>query len=88
MATDKLRLSLDELRQQLKLLDSGDRQARSRIEGLIYDLETQLEDTESTERFQSVQQKLPDLVAQFEVEHPRITSILDQIMTTLSNMGI
>lgn len=88
MATDKLRLSLDELREQLKLLDRGDSQARARIEGLIADLETEIADTDSSERFQAVSQKLPDLVTQFEVEHPRITSILDQIMTTLSNMGI
>lgn len=88
MSTDKLRLSLHELRQQLAAFDSQDTAARQRLERLIHELEGQLERPHDPDKMQDLRQGLPDLITQFEVEHPRLTTALDQILQTLSNMGI
>lgn len=88
MPTNELRQSLSELRHQLQQLDSGDHQARSRIELLVSELEAQLDQPRDQDQVQALHQSLPGLIEQFEVEHPKLTGVLNQIMLSLSNMGI
>ena len=88
MPTDKLRLSISELRHQLSHLETGDLAARSRIEQLIQEIEGQLDQPREQRQVEELQLKMPGLIEQFEVEHPKLTGVLNQIMVTLSNMGI
>lgn len=87
MPEKHLQESLEALREQVQSLDLTDPQAKSRLEALIQDLEQQLE-TQDTRHGQRASQKLPGLIESFEVEHPQMTRVLNQIMLTLSNMGI
>lgn len=88
MSKEELNKSLEVLRSEIKLLDVDNKEAKNRIDQLIVDLEHQLENPEDIEHSTTLMETLPKLVGQFEVEHPRITVILEELIATLSNMGI
>ncbi|MEZ0372688.1 MAG: DUF4404 family protein [Candidatus Sericytochromatia bacterium] len=88
MPTDKLRDSLSELKNEIEHLEVRDQNVKSRIERLIHDLERQLSHPRDAAEVSALNLKLPGLIEQFEVEHPKLTRVLDQIMVSLSNMGI
>ena len=88
MSNEQLNTSLEELRAALADVDGLDEPARARIERLIADLEHQIGTPSDSGHRTSTAESLPNLIEHFEVEHPRITSILNQISVTLSGMGI
>ena len=45
-------------------------------------------DSSKEDEHHGLMQNLRDAVSHFETEHPRATAILNDIMVTLSNMGI
>jgi hypothetical protein len=51
------------------------------------DLEDRLEATEDENHLHLVED-MKEAVSQFEVEHPTLTGVLNELMVTLSNMGI
>ncbi len=84
MNKEELQQQLDVLHARLGELDTS----RERLSQLIHDLERQLENPDDDENKDSVMQKIPNLIEQFEVEHPSITGTLNRIMVALSDMGI
>lgn len=72
------------LRDELEQLDVGNEAARARLEALVAELERKLELAEH----QSMVDDMKDAIATFEVKHPRITGILNDLMVTLGNLGI
>lgn len=85
---NELHKSLEALQTELDKLEGSDEEIRDRAARLIVDIERQLENPEDTEQKDSLLEKIPKLIDQFEVEHPRITGIMNRIMMTLSDMGI
>ena len=85
---NELQKSLQALQTELDKLEGTDEEIRDRAARLIVDIERQLEHPEDTEHKDSLLEKIPKLIDQFEVEHPRITGIMNRIMMTLSDMGI
>ena len=82
MSRDELHAQLGQLRQELDKLATDDSVARTRLDALINDIEA---DIDTPERLvDNIQQA----IEHFEVEHPRATAILNDVMVTLSNMGI
>lgn len=81
----KLDDSLKRLRSELK---SADESTRKRIEALLERVERQLAGGEGKQSRYSLLQELEEEIMHFEVEHPRLTAIVNDIMVTLSNMGI
>jgi hypothetical protein len=62
---------------------SGD--DKEKVEQLVQDIQRDLdEDTFSNE----LNDSLADTVTEFEASYPRLTAIINDIMVTLSNMGI
>ena len=83
MPRSQLEQSLGELRAEIDRLDADDAAHRERLEQLVDEIETQLA-AEDDSALGAIRQQIES----FEVEHPRVTAILNDIMVTLSNLGI
>lgn len=88
MPRDKILATIEGLRTEIGHLDSDDTGARERLEQLVVDLEHQLSNPEDEGHSSALSGSMPELIQQYEVEHPRITGILNDLMITLSSMGI
>ena len=83
---EQLHKKMDELRQEIDELPSDDSGSKERLEELLEKLELRAE--YPAEADNQLIQGLSDSVTHFEVFHPRVTAILNDLMMTLSNMGI
>ncbi|MCG8323982.1 MAG: DUF4404 family protein [Thiotrichales bacterium] len=86
MIKEDLHQSLQALQDELDKLEESHEEVRDRATRLIYDIEQQLDDPEG--QGDSPIDRIPKLIEEFEVEHPRITGIMNRIMMALSDMGI
>lgn len=87
MTSRKLNSDLERLREEINHLAADDIDSRKRLNRLISELEAKLENPDAGED-DGLMNNLKDAIAHFETEHPRATAILNDIMVTLSNMGI
>jgi len=88
MDREELLQDLARLRTELARLETRETRARARLESLIDDLEFKLEHPDDEEHHHNLVARVRSAVEEFEVEHPRATGILNQVMMTLSNLGI
>jgi predicted nuclease with TOPRIM domain len=88
MPDKQLRQSLNELRSELERLETEEAQVRERLDALISGVETRLDEPEDSDQHQTLVEDVRQSISQLEVSHPRTTAILNEIMVTLSNMGI
>ncbi len=84
---DKLSHGLERLREELKN-EKIDQATRERLESLAARVESQLERQKDEEAHHGLLQELEEEIMRFEVAHPRLTAIINDIMVALSNMGI
>jgi hypothetical protein len=85
MSRNELQQSLAALRQEVAALDNNSGALKTRLVALANDIERQLETgIEDASLLAQTRHQLE----LFEVEHPRLTTILNDIMVTLSNLGI
>lgn len=82
---DKLREKITSLKKEVEQLSVDNDSAKKHIDELIEEIEN-LDD--SIEEKSDVIDKIKSSIDHFETEHPRATAILNDIMVTLSNMGI
>ena len=87
MPEQQLRENLEKLRAEIDQVADSDTQTRNRLNTLINDIEASIDPEQESGDIKLVQ-NVKDAVAHFETEHPRTTAILNDIMVTLSNMGI
>ncbi len=88
MSENKLRDDIEKLRIEINKLQSDEADSKEKLEVLLQEIESGLED-DSQDGIQSeLLAGLKESVEQFEAEHPRATAIINDIMVTLSNMGI
>ena len=85
MSKEALKKDLDRLRAEVNDLAASSPETRDKINELITDLETRVENEEDHE---GLMDNIREYISRFETEHPRATAILNDIMVTLSNMGI
>ena len=88
MANTKLKDELEKLRSEVKGLATDNIEASAKLEALISELEQKLEEPSDADHHANLVENLKDAISQFETEHPLATAILNDIMVTLSNMGI
>jgi hypothetical protein len=88
MKDTKLREALEQLRQEINASDISAGAARDRLNGLISDLEDRMEQNAEPESDQGLIESLKESIGNLELEYPRTTSILNQILTTLGGAGI
>lgn len=80
--TEKLKQNLEELKSELKTLNSED----PKLQKLATDIDDAL--AETPEVSESLVQTLQHTAEEFEVNHPQLTAIINNVMTSLSNIGI
>ena len=84
----QLTQALEKLRREIGALDTADEASRHKLEQLVEDLEQKLENPEDSELHEDLADRFRDSMLELEVSHPRLTSIMNDIMMKLSNMGI
>ncbi|MFT5048866.1 MAG: hypothetical protein ACI8QZ_000253 [Chlamydiales bacterium] len=88
MQSEQLRESLRQLRATIEASDLSQGPAREKLNQLISDIEHKLEDPDDAERHASLVENVKDSIQHLELEHPRATTILNQIMAALGGVGI
>lgn len=90
MDQNALTARLRDLRAQLAGSKSVDAETLALLEEVTADLE-RLHDEEqpsTQEDVDSVSGRVQSLLTRFEAEHPRLTSVLQQVLDGLANLGI
>jgi len=88
MQQEELQKTLEQLRYELSALGPEAAPVKDHINSLINDLEQQFQDLDRAEQRATIRDRLEALVERLEREHPSITSLLSQIITSLANMGV
>ncbi len=88
MSEQKIHECLQGLRDELEHLQGDDSQIRERVSGLITDVEQQLVEDAYQRQNPPLMESINNTIEQYKVEHPAVTGILNQIMMSLSNMGV
>jgi hypothetical protein len=87
MSENELQQKLEKLRAEIEKVASNDTEARERMNALLGEVEKTLA-ASGEEVDENLLENIREAVSQFETDHPRATAILNDIMVTLSNMGI
>ena len=87
MSKENLRLDLERLRSEVNQIADSKPDSREKLNSLITDLEKRIE-SETNEDDIGLMENIREHISNFEAEHPRATAILNDIMVTLSNIGI
>lgn len=77
---------LEALKSELGTSDGLSELAREKMLGLIDRVEEQLPSAEDPE--DNLAEQFEAILTEFEVTHPRLTGIVNNIMVTLGNMGV
>ena len=88
MNKEDLQKTLERLRCELSALGPEAGPVKDRVNSLIDDLEQQLQHLDNPRHRATMRDRLVKLIEQFESQHPAITGMLDQIVTTLAGMGV
>lgn len=90
MTEQQINNALEELRREIERLDLSDTETKERLTGLVESIEQRMAAAPGVveEDQPDLLNEMNDAVTQFEVEHPRITGILNDIMMALSSSGI
>lgn len=87
MSQEHIHQLLQNLRRDIEGLPEGE--AKRHMQGLVGELDQRLATTATTaEHRDGVVDQIKHAVERFEADHPRVTAILNDIMVSLSNMGI
>jgi len=87
MSHEKIHAAIDALRAAIRKLAVDDSVSRARLDRLVGELQEQIDAGEGASPA-VLEGSVTELIEQFEVEHPRITGVLNDLMVTLSGMGI
>ncbi len=90
MTEQQINNALEDLRREIERLDLSDTETKERLTGLVESIEQRMAAAPGVveEDQPDLLNEMNDAVTQFEVEHPRITGILNDIMMALSSSGI
>jgi hypothetical protein len=82
--------TLRELQAQLEAAENVDDQTLAQLQEVTGDLTRlgQQRARASQEDVDSITGRLQNLLVQFEADHPRLTSVLQQVIDGLANLGI
>jgi len=86
MSEQKINDALDALREEGDRLDSSE--AKERLTNLVDNIEQNVDYTGLSVDHQDLVEDVKDAITHFEVEHPSITGLLNEVMMTLGNIGI
>jgi len=87
MSQKDLHQLINKLRKELDRLET-DSDAHQELSLLIINIVEQIEELGDKKNKVSLTENVKAQIGKFEVEHPRITSILNDVMMKLTNIGI
>lgn len=73
------------MKQEISDSVAAEDETRDRLDAIVSEMEAEVA---SESRLTVLPAKVTDWVKEYEATHPRVTRILNDIATTLSNMGI
>ena len=76
------------LRTEMSALDIGDDDARRRLDALIRDIETRIREPGGADTASGLAGQLRASILKFEVSHPRLAGVMNDVLEKLSAMGI
>jgi seryl-tRNA synthetase len=79
---------LEKLRQEVNILVNENEEARDKLNAIINDIEKKIETPGDEAHHSNLTTRVKEAISHFETDHPRATAILNDIMVSLSNMGI
>ncbi|MCA9001490.1 MAG: DUF4404 family protein [Planctomycetes bacterium] len=88
MKDTKLSEALEELRQEINSSDISKEATRERLNRLISDLEERVAASADGDSDHGLMESIKESIGHLELEYPRTTSILNQILSTLGGAGI
>ena len=89
MTDQNLRELLEKIHKELEQIEVTDEAGRERLRHLDADIRSLLERSEDIEETdEPMLERLQDAIDDFETTYPRVTMMLSQMMTILSNAGI
>lgn len=89
MTEQNLRELLEKLHSELERTEVTDEAGRERLRHLDADIRSLLARSgDAVETDEPMLERLQDSIDHFEMSHPRLTMMLSQMMTILSNAGI
>ena len=80
--------SLHHLRSEIEALKISDDEARQRLESLIQAIERTIENPKSAGAEANLGERLKTSILRFEVSHPRLAILINEVMEQLGNAGI
>jgi len=84
----KFEQSVNKLKNQVRQMDDSKADVKETMNALIDDLQHQMDHPDDRDHLKKLNAKVPDIIAKFELEHPKLAETLNEIMVILSNMGI
>jgi len=88
MTDQALAALINRLREEIDNLPPSDHDARDRLEGIAGDLEKRIENAGDDEHHAGLVGSIQDTVHDLETRHPDATTVLNNIMMALANIGI
>ncbi len=85
---DRLQTLLDQLHDELGRAGAVDESLREKLETLVADTRALLEKGTRPEEPGSLQERLTDILAQYEGAHPTLAYVMGRIIEALSGLGI
>lgn len=83
------RASLEQLHRELMKARSEDHHVQERLDNLVRDISQILDNPADEHRHhRSLKQNLQESVRHFETTHPELTSVINNVLTSLANVGI
>lgn len=87
MDKQQLQEQLDQLSQAIENLHAAD-EDKQQLVSFIQDIEQQLDTPLLADQSQSLADQLDTMVSTFEADHPTVATILNNIIVTLTSMGV
>ena len=84
----KIHEGLERLRSDVNRLTDDNIDVKEKLNLLISDVEIKLDGPFEETHHRDLTENISNSINQFETDHPRATAIFNDIMVTLSNMGI
>ena len=80
--------SVKALRSEIEALDVGDDEARRRLAGLVREIEASVANADGAAADDRLTGGLKAAILNFEVSHPRLAVLMNDVLEKLSAMGI
>lgn len=87
MPKNKIRELLEQLQGELDQVDPQDEKGRKLLANITAEIDGFLQESDDR-RDESILHRLQDTIDHFNIEHPKLTLALSEILSILSNAGI